>query len=245
MFIAVGKSSSIFSMVKPSLLQFTEVIELDRERVLEFNFNSQDSARCCIVIFSGIVSNDRVALSKLEKFHTRLVPRLEALKQSKVILLSSSAVYGDYKKCFNENDFCLPVTNYGRSKLVIEEVYTSRLSQNLSVLRLGNFVGLDSLGKAFHQAEMRDRYLDCRSDFSTPLRTYVDDKLLIKTFCNLYDFKGKLPDILNVGRSKPQSMYEITKELGLECTMRKTKKTLNDIILDTSLLSKKIFNRSN
>ena len=88
------------------------------------------------MIFPGIVSNDATSLEQIEKFHLSLVKKLENL-ESKVILISSSAVYGDYKKCFSETDTCLPSTTYGHSKLVIENILKA-VSKWLSILRLGN-----------------------------------------------------------------------------------------------------------
>lgn len=222
-------------MLKTKLASFDKVIQLDRNEVLEFDFKAHDNENCVIVVFLGIVSNDDRLLMTIENFHLNLVTKLEILKHSKVVLISSSAVYGDYKKCFIENDYCLPCTNYGRSKLVIEDMYFKGIDGNLSVLRLGNALGLDTIGKAFRNLEVNSRYLDCRYDFSTPLRSYVDAYILFKALTSCIKFKRPL-FILNVGRSKPQSMYEITHELGLECNLRKTDKILKDIVLDTSLL---------
>ena len=65
-----------------------------------------------------------------------------------------------------KNDYCIPSTNYGRSKLVIETCICC--NRNLSILRLGNVVGLDSIGKMFRNWT-EFRYLDCRDDLSTAL----------------------------------------------------------------------------
>ena len=40
-------------------------------------------------------------------------------------------------------------------------------------------------------------------------------------------------------------LYEITNEIGLRCTLRKTNKSLNDIILNTSFLHRKVLTRAN
>ena len=242
--IVVGKNSSIYSMVKSRLLCFDKIIQLNRKKVLGFDLEPYDSDNCTFVIFSGIVSNDATSLEQIEKFHLSLVKKLENLKRSKVILISSSAVYGDYKKCFSETDTCLPSTTYGHSKLVIENMYLKAVSSKLSILRLGNVVGLDTIGKIFQNLDENLRYLDCRNDLSTPLRTYVDDRILSEALLGCINFQENLP-ILNVGRSKPQSMHEITNEIGLRCTLRKTNKSLNDIILNTSFLHRKVLTRAN
>ena len=97
--IVVGKNSSLYSMVKTRLLCFDEIIQLTRKKVLEFDLEPNDTENCSIAIFSGIVSDDNEALMQIEKFHLSLVRKLKNFKRSKVILISSSAVYGDHKNC--------------------------------------------------------------------------------------------------------------------------------------------------
>ena len=71
----------------------------------------------------------------------------EHFKIPLVFLTSSSAVYGHYKNFFVEEDDCVPVSLYGKSKLLMENKCTNYFSKKLDIccLRIGNFYGADQL----------------------------------------------------------------------------------------------------
>ena len=162
----------------------------------------------------------------------------------KVILISSSAVYGNHKHIFSENDECKPITNYGRSKLNIENTYLEKLHDNIAILRLGNVLGLDTLGKALANGNLRHRYIDCRNDYSTPMRTYVDAQILSDIIISYIRNSRNLPRKLNVGRKHPQSMQSAVQELGINFELRVADSVSKDLTLDTSQLFK-VLGRSN
>jgi nucleoside-diphosphate-sugar epimerase len=145
-------------------------------------------------------------------------------------------VYGDHHQKFSESDHCRPISNYGYSKLKIEQVYLDIFKCNVSILRLGNVLGLDTVAKTFSEKHERDRYLDCRSDYSTPMRTYVDSRILSDIVFHYVNNFGDLPKILNVGRSRPQEMQAAVFELGMKFNLRITDRVLKDLTLDTSKL---------
>lgn len=71
----------------------------------------------------------------------------EHFKIPLVFLTSSSAVYGHYKDFFVEEDDCVPVSLYGKSKLLMENKCMNYFSNKLDIccLRIGNFFGADQL----------------------------------------------------------------------------------------------------
>jgi UDP-glucose 4-epimerase len=61
----------------------------------------------------------------------------------KIIFLSSFSVYGTYKKKFDENNVPMPVSNYGKSKLLAEREILERLPSSIEkiILRSGVLFG--------------------------------------------------------------------------------------------------------
>lgn len=234
--IIIGKNSSIYSLIRPNILNMTDPIELDRESVFKFDFNRLDTPDTKIIIFSGVSSDDLNLLKVLEDFHLSLCGKISKLLKTRLIYISSSAVYGEHKEIFLENDECIPSTNYGKSKRKIEQMYASFFRSNLLILRLGNVIGYDSVSLAFSKKVDGERFLDCRPDGSTPMRTYVDSQILAKSISLCIQENRTENCILNVGRERPMSMFEAMKELNLSFTLRESCQTRKNIIIDTSNL---------
>lgn len=71
----------------------------------------------------------------------------EHFKIPLVFLTSSSAMYRNYKEFFVEEDDCVPVSLYGKSKLLMENKCMNYFLNKLDIccLRIGNFYGADQL----------------------------------------------------------------------------------------------------
>lgn len=234
--VVVGKNSSVYAKLRPHISSCFHCLEFCSIDAMELNFDElAQSDRTIIAIFSGLVSNDASVLNKLEEYHVKLVNKLEKFPSYRVFLISSSAVYGTYKTNFSEQDLCMPTSAYGVSKLKIEKIYYDFLADRITLLRLGNVIGLDSVSKAFQRLEASSRILDCRDDGSTALRTYVDGSILCRAFLT-FSARNTLPRVLNIGRQNPQSMYEIIQELGMDCKRKNAPDKVHDITLDTSSL---------
>jgi len=232
----IGKNSSVYFVLKPLLFETYALTEFGSKQALSrLSLVEQHRGRS-FIIFSGVVSQSLEVLEKLETFHCCLADKLSSVRDPNIILISSSAVYGNYKSNFSELDDCCPISNYGYSKRKIEQLYSERFESNLSILRLGNVLGLDAMAKTFSESNERDRYLDCRCDYSTPKRTYVDAQILSKIIRHYVSNPGYSQKILNVGRIKHQSMHEAAKELGLNCNLRISDNVTEDLTLNTSEL---------
>ena len=234
--IIIGKNSSVFASVRSNLLRQTDLLELESQKSINYLKKGNLIEKQNYVIFSGIVTQNINQLGEIERFHSLIAQKLSYLSVGKVILISSAAVYGNHKHIFSEYDECKPISNYGRSKLSIENTYLEKLHDNISILRLGNVLGLDTVGKAFANGNTRDRYIDCRKDYSTPLRTYVDAQILADIIIFSIRKFGYLPQKLNIGRRKPQSMHSAVQELGINFELRITDSVSKDLALDTSQL---------
>lgn len=232
----VGKNSSVYLFLKPLLDKTYILKEYASNQALSDQFSIGKNIGQSVIIFSGVVSQSLKRLEKLETFHGHLTHKLKTLHKPNIILISSSAVYGSYKKIFSESDDCRPISNYGRSKLKIENDYLEKFESRLSILRLGNVLGLDTVAKTFSEINDSERYLDCRSDYTTPKRTYVDAQILFNIVRYYISNPANSQKVLNVGRIKPQTMHAAVNELGLNCNLRIANNVADDLTLDTSEL---------
>ena len=241
----IGKNSSVYNFIRSSLLKDFDIDELRSTESLHYLLNAPNRLEQKIIIFSGIISQDKEELEAVESFHNSLIEKISKIKNARAILISSSAVYGTYKSVFSESDDCLPTSNYGLSKAKIEQMYLRELNQNVAILRLGNVLGLDTVGKAFSDIRESDRYLDCRNDLTTPMRTYVDFQILSDLISSYIENFEDLPQILNVGREKPQAMHNAAMEMGMNFRYKITENILKDLTLDTSQLFKILHGKGN
>ena len=188
-------------------------------------------------IFSGIVSNNRSELCQIETFHKRLSKMLSMSRNlKKVVLISSSSVYGTYKNEFSELDDCKPVSCYGLSKLRIEKLYQENMRDRLTIFRLGNVVGLDAVGKAICNSKTNSVLIDADTNGSIAERSFVDDKILVDSLNLVKSGYCENIKVLNIGRYQPQKMSEIAEELGVKVIIRKGEMKVQNISLNTKLL---------
>jgi hypothetical protein len=231
--IIVGCNSLIYSSVRDFLSEYCCILELNSFSALQFDFKKYDFSNVSVVIFSGKVTNDLNVLQDLENYHKELSQKLSVCKSLRVCLISSSAVYGDWNSQFTEGDPCRPTTNYGKSKLSTERYYQFYLNHQTVLLRLGNVIGFDSLTSNKPGSASNICLLDCRADYSTALRTYVDRSCLIQML--LLPRYILLPRAVNIGRCIPQTMVEIAQNLGINFQLRVAEDRVRDITLNTNL----------
>lgn len=136
----------------------------------------------------------------------------------RVIVASSSAVYGDYlDRPFVEEDDPRPVNPYGSAKLDMERACDRWVGAGLEVsrLRIGNVAGADALlsqlGGLGHEKTRIDRF----QDGTTPLRSYIGPGTLAEILLELARHPGRLPGILNVGAPEPVQMGTLADAAGL------------------------------
>lgn len=155
---------------------------------------------------------------------------LEAIKQyspqSKIIIFSSSSVYGKQNKVpFSENMIPNPISPYGLSKYLMEQIvkyYSDNYNLKIVVLR-----PFSIYGPRGRQDMLPSILLNCIKN-NLPFTqygndknnkrdwTHIDDLVYILTkIINKYNFKTF--EIFNIGRSKPvgiESFIEIFNELS-------------------------------
>ena len=185
---------SINSLSKLNV-SFDAILNLTGDRIgKNFSLNSELSMNCCHIA---------------DYFNIPLV-----------LLMSTSAVYGNYKDCFSEDDQCLPVNQYGESKLLMEKNCLKSFSNKLDVccLRLGNFYGADQLCQNIRMSKAIE--LDVFEDQLSPNRTYINTTAFIHLIVKLINNHVKLPNILNIGQPGKVSMKSILDYHNYDYTLK-------------------------
>lgn len=146
----------------------------------------------------------------------------------RVIVASSSAVYGDHlDRPFVEEDEPRPVNAYGSAKLDMELACERWAATDFEVsrLRIGNVAGADAVlsqfGALVHEKICIDRF----QDGTTPLRSYIGPGTLADILLELARYPGRLPGILNVGAPEPVQMGALADAAGLRWQPRQKEGT--------------------
>lgn len=165
----------------------------------------------CMLVLSGIVPRPGADFTRNTAIGSAALRAAAALGIGRVLLASTSAVYGTYSDDpFPEDAPLRPVNDYGRSKREMEAVcgqQAQALGLGLCCLRIGNVAGADALlmnGAALGpQEKLR---LDCFSDGGTPLRSYIGPHSLARVLLTLACARGDLPTALNIAAPHPVTM---------------------------------------
>lgn len=144
---------------------------------------------------------------------TQSVLRCAQAHSSKVVLLSSGAVYGPQPAdvaAMSEVHPCVPVTAYGMAKRHAESLCL-RSAVNVTIARLFAFVGPNLLGKPYAIANFIDDALAGRpirvASCGRSVRSYLDQRDLAR---HLYTLLARAPNrTYNVGGRTPYSIMEV------------------------------------
>lgn len=164
-----------------------------------------------------------------------------------IFLASSAAVYGPSDKDLSEASECRPAGEYGRAKLLAEQVCKDAAGQvPMTVLRIGNVVGADALIGGARPG--RKVWLDPVPGRSGgPLRSWIGPQGLARvltTLVRLAQESQPLPPVLNLAAREPFAMADMLAAAGLDWDYGPTNpQTLARVTLDTSRLSKLVSHR--
>lgn len=177
-----------------------------------------------LVMLAGVTPGpgvDEAALAGNRALAEACLAAARAAGIGRVLLASSSAVYGVDKAgaAFNETALPLPQSSYGRAKLEMEAACDPARQAGLEVcvLRIGNVAGADALlapltGRPVDPAHpLRiDRFADGRG----PLRSYIGPGTLARVLAALATHPAPLPTVLNVAAPSPVHMESLAQEAG-------------------------------
>ena len=157
-------------------------------RELDFLIVASGSARPAFGdVRSEIISTYDLVSNHFEKNGTR------------IIYLSSGAVYGECTNAKTEDDLINPTSEYGLAKFVAEQAFFSRYEENFCSLRIGNVIDWNSpygVLQAMSNAISEHRMVFYGNP--TDCRDYVSIQDLTLTISKIINSKT-FPNILNVG----------------------------------------------
>lgn len=156
---------------------------------------------CCsidaVLCLSGVTSGD--GLGRNTDLARAALGAARRLGVGRVLLASSSAVYGAAPGPHDESDACHPVTAYGASKLTMEQAaFAEAHGLDVTCLRIGNVAGADALLGGLRPG--RVPCLDQFPDAAAPRRAYIGPQTLARVLGKLACHPMLLPPVLNVAQ---------------------------------------------
>jgi UDP-glucose 4-epimerase len=196
-----------------------------------------------MVILAGATPNSDNEYSLNKDIIVSCLSAANRLQIKKILVASSSAVYGSYKSTpFTETSKCIPENPYGISKLEMERECDIWRSKGLEIccLRIGNVVGADALSSNILSSTMENvLYLDVFPTGGGAIRSYIGPRTMASVIHSLCLYSGRLPETLNIASPAPVSMIDIAAASGKPWKSRHVCHGTNrSITLDCSALSK-------
>jgi nucleoside-diphosphate-sugar epimerase len=157
-----------------------------------------------------VISTRPDAWESLSEFRNYL-ETLSSHKPKTVILLSSSAVYGNSKSSFDESSELKPVTDYGiarmNAELIVREVF--QLESKLLILRISNVYHKAMQSGFLHEIKQSIKFSsELRVWFKGNIwRDYVSLNAVTESIVKLIE--NKSDGVFNIGSGLPISVSEI------------------------------------
>lgn len=196
-----------------------------------------------MLVLSGVVPSRGSDLSQNSKIAEACLEGAAAAGIERVLLTSSSAVYGAYQeRPFRETDSTQPVNAYGQEKLNMEAVGQSYNSESVEVcaLRIGNVTGADALLINRANATLASPLkIDCFADGTGPLRSYIGPMTLARVCETLTTTPRSLPAVINVAALAPVRMEALASAAAIPWAYKAAPSTsYQHITLDCSRLAR-------
>jgi len=171
-----------------------------------------------MIVLAGVTPRSGSDLSLNTTIAEKCLHAAHACRIPRVMIASSSAVYGDHlDRPFAEGDEPRPVNPYGIAKLEMERACERLSAPDITItrLRIGNVAGADALLSQIRQPQERGLSIDRFEDGGTPLRSYIGPGTLAEALARLARLPVPLPDVLNVGAPDPVEMGNLADSAGL------------------------------
>lgn len=194
-----------------------------------------------MIVLAGIVPASGKDLSLNTDIATACLDGARAAGIPRVLMASSSAVYGAWKESpFSEGDPTRPVNAYGAAKLHMEAACARYRDTGPEVcaLRIGNVAGADALllNKARSSPD-HPLNVDRFPDGGGPVRSYIGPVTLARVLTGLAVCPAPLPENLNIALASPVAMEDLAQAAGLPWTFVPAPETaIQKITLDCSAL---------
>ena len=179
-------------------------------------FNSLKNNVDAILCLSGgkVIEKN---FKEYEKIVSSVFKLSDFLNTKYIYFMSSAAVYGNYGLQKKETDDVNPLSNYGKSKIYMENTireYARRKDNTIFILRMGNFFFCDEIYKNLLISIKKNNnfVLQINEQGLTPMRSYTDSTFLNDLILKLMNLKTKQFKILNV--AKPSNNLRLSEVLN-------------------------------
>lgn len=171
-----------------------------------------------MVVLAGVTPASGIDLSLNTAIAQACLAGAHAAGIPRVLLASSSAVYGFWKDDpFLESDNLQPVNAYGQAKLDMEAACAPYRKAELEIccLRIGNVAGADALlMQNIHRTRESPLRLDKFADGTGPIRSYIGPITMAKVLETLAVTPKALPEALNFATLNPVTMESLAQSAG-------------------------------
>ncbi|WP_299814662.1 NAD-dependent epimerase/dehydratase family protein [uncultured Jannaschia sp.] len=198
------------------------------------------AGRGVVVCLAGVTSGDAAALAGNTDAALDALEAARAAGAARVLLMSSSAVYGRAEGPLTEDRPAIPANAYGAAKHDMERGVAAWRAAHPDgpeavCLRLGNVAGADALLGRLGATPPR---LDIFPDGRGPRRNYVGPVTLARTLAALAAHPGPLPPVLNLGSPGLVDMTDLLRAAGRDWdAVPASDAALPEVALDTSRLA--------
>lgn len=205
--------------------------------------SAQPGGFSCLIAFAGITPMTGQALEGNALLAEATLKAAFAASIPRVLLTSSSAVYGmpQGNTAFNEDAPRVPCNPYGAAKAAMERVCDAWRARGLEicVLRIGNVAGADALilngQKAGGGSPLQ---IDQFADGHGPRRSYIGAASLARVVESLAWSGAVLPQVLNIAAPGPVDMVDLAQAAGMPWMWRAAPQAaVQHITLDPARLS--------
>jgi UDP-glucose 4-epimerase len=166
-----------------------------------------------MIILAGVVPANGVDFELNSRLTESCLTTAYKIGTQRVIVASSSAVYGNWsKEPYSETDYLKPITRYGESKMKMEQVCRDWQEKGINVccMRIGNFAGADALLSHLAGDNTSDQFeIDQFENGKGPLRSYIGPKRFSLLLSKLCTRESTLPFAVNVASYPPQHMEDL------------------------------------
>ena len=170
-----------------------------------------------LVVLAGVTTGTAQDLAQNSGLAVDLVAAAHRAGIDRVLLASSMAVYGATPfGGADENAACVPLGEYGASKLAMERAAFAAAApgQGVTALRIANVIGADALGAALLAG--KPMTLHRFADGTGPVRSYIGPSSLAQVIDAFHRHRGPLPAVVNVALTPPLAMADLLRTAGVE-----------------------------
>lgn len=171
-----------------------------------------------MIVLAGVTPGEGKDLALNAEIATACISAATAARIPRVLVASSSAVYGTGDGTgFSEASLCKPVNTYGEAKVNMERACQAFAATGIDIccLRIGNVAGADALLlNVAKTAPDQSIEIDIFADGRGPLRSYIGARTLAFVLDRLCLHTSPLPPVLNVAAPLPIYMEALVEAAG-------------------------------